>query len=63
MPSTEITVRFAEVAAVAAGPCVLGIFRTSHAAGGDAIEDGELWTEAGHPILQARQLRCTSERT
>jgi hypothetical protein len=35
---------------------------TSHAASGYAIEDGELWTEAGRLILQARQLRRILER-
>jgi acyl-CoA thioesterase len=57
MPSTEITLHFADLAAAAAARWVLGVFRTTHAAAGYAIEDGELWTEDRHLVLQARQLR------
>jgi hypothetical protein len=57
MPSTDLTIHFADLAAASAGPWVLGVFRTSHAASGYAIEDGELWTEEGRLVLQARQLR------
>lgn len=57
MPSVEIAIQFAEPAAVADSPWLLGVFRTSHAADGYVLEDGELWTPAGDLVLQARQLR------
>ena len=57
MPSADITLHFADLAAATASPWVLGDFRTGHAGGGYAIEDGELWTPDGRLILQARQLR------
>jgi acyl-CoA thioesterase len=56
MPSTDITIHFADLAA-ATDPWVLRGFRTSHAADGYATEDGELRTEEGRLVLQARQLR------
>jgi acyl-CoA thioesterase len=57
MPSTDITIHFADLAAATTNPWVLGVFRTSHAANGYATEDGELWTEEGRLVLQARHLR------
>jgi acyl-CoA thioesterase len=57
MPSTEIALHFADVAAAAASPWALAHLRTGHAAGGYAIEDGELWTPGGRLVLQVRQQR------
>lgn len=57
MPSSEITIHFADTAAATASPWLLGAFRTRRAAEGYAIEDGELWTPAGALVLQARQQR------
>jgi acyl-CoA thioesterase len=57
MPSVEIDLHFAESAGLADGPWLLGCFRTIHASEGYAIEDGELWTPAGHLVLTVRQQR------
>lgn len=57
MPSTEITLHFADVAAAAASPWLLGVFRTRSAGGGYAVEDGELWTPGGQLVLHERQQR------
>jgi acyl-CoA thioesterase len=57
MPSTDITLHFADLATSTVDRWLLGVFRTTHAGAGYAIEDGELWTEEGHLVLQARQLR------
>ncbi len=57
MPSVEIAIQLTEPAAIADSPWLLGVFRTSHAADGYALEDGELWTPEGSLVLQARQLR------
>ena len=57
IPSSEITIHFADLASAGPSPWVLGVFRTSYAADGYAIEDGELWTESRRLLLQARQLR------
>jgi len=57
MPSTDITIHFAELEAAAHSPWLLGVFRTRLAADGYAIEDGELWTPDAHLVLHARQQR------
>lgn len=57
IPSVEIALQFAALDAAADSPWVLGVFRTCQAAGGYAVEDGELWTPSGHLALQARQVR------
>jgi acyl-CoA thioesterase len=57
MPSTEIAVHFAELGAMTQSPWLLGAVRTTHAADGYAIEDGELWTPSGRLVIQSRQLR------
>lgn len=57
IPSLEIALHFADLDAATDNPWVLGVFRTRHAAGGYAVEDGELWTPTGQLALQARQLR------
>lgn len=57
IPSVEINLHFGAVDAAIDSPWVLGVFRTCQAAGGYAVEDGELWTPSGRLVLQARQLR------
>jgi acyl-CoA thioesterase len=57
IPSLEIALHFADLDAATDNPWVLGVFRTRHAAGGFAVEDGELWTPTGQLALQSRQLR------
>jgi acyl-CoA thioesterase len=57
IPSVEIALHFAELPAATRSPWVLGDIRTTHAGGGYAIEDAELWTPAGELVLQVRQLR------
>jgi acyl-CoA thioesterase len=62
MPSSEITLHFADPESAAADPWVLGVFRTSYAGDGYASEDGELWTQDGRLVLLARQLRRILQR-
>jgi len=57
IPSTEITIHFADLDAARHSPWVLGVFWTTYAADGYSIEDGQLWSDDGRLILQARQLR------
>lgn len=57
IPSTDITLHFADVGAAAASPWVLAAIRTARAAGGYVVEDAELWTPGGALVLQGRQLR------
>jgi acyl-CoA thioesterase len=57
MPSADMTLQFADLAAAARSPWVLGVFRTAYAGDGYATEDGELWTPDGRLVLLARQLR------
>lgn len=57
MPSTDITIHFANLAAAHASPWVLGVFRTRCADDGYAVEDGELWAPGGELVLHARQRR------
>jgi acyl-CoA thioesterase len=57
MPSTDITVHFADLAAGERGTWVLGVFRTRTAAGGYAVEDGELWSADACLLLSSRQQR------
>jgi acyl-CoA thioesterase len=57
MPSTDITVHFADLAASERSPWMLGVFRTRLAADGYAVEDGELWTPDARLLLSARQQR------
>ena len=56
MPTTDLTIHFAERPA-SPSAWVLGSFRTLRAAGGYAVEDGELWTPDGSLVAVARQLR------
>jgi acyl-Coa thioesterase superfamily protein len=57
MPSVEIALHFADLSAAAKSPWLLADLRTTYAADGYAIEDGELWTPGARLVLQARQLR------
>jgi acyl-CoA thioesterase len=57
MPSTDITIHFADLHAARHSPWLLGVFRTRHAGDGYATEDGELWTPDKHLLLRARQQR------
>lgn len=57
MPTTELTIHYGDVAAAAASPWLLGVFRGTRAADGYAVEDGQLWTPTGELILQSRQQR------
>jgi acyl-CoA thioesterase len=57
VPTTEMSVHLADVAAAARDPWLLGRFRTGHVADGYVIEDGELWTPDGALVLVTRQLR------
>lgn len=57
MPTVELSLQFADIAAAARSPWVLGVFESVFAADGYAVEDGELWTPDGTLILTARQLR------
>jgi acyl-CoA thioesterase len=52
-----MAIHFAALDAMADSPWLLGAVRTTHAADGYAIEDGELWTPDGRLVLQSRQLR------
>lgn len=61
MPSTDITLQFADLAAAVVSPWVLADLRTTHAADGYATEDGELWTPDARLVLQVRQLRRVLE--
>jgi acyl-CoA thioesterase len=56
MPSTDITLHFAPPAE-ADGPWVLAVVRNRFAAGGYALEDGELWAPDGRLLLRSRQMR------
>lgn len=56
MPTTDLTLHYGARPADP-GEWVLGVFRTRRAADGYAVEDGELWTRDGAPLLVARQLR------
>jgi acyl-CoA thioesterase len=57
MPSTDITLHFADTGAMQESRWLLGDFRTGYAGGGYAVEDGDLWTPSGRLVLQTRQLR------
>lgn len=57
MPSTDITIHFADPAAARASPWVLGAFRTRCAGDGYAVEDGELRGPGGELVLHVRQQR------
>lgn len=57
IPSVELSLYFADLAAAAESPWVLGDIRTIFAADGYAIEDLELWTPAGVLVLVMRHLR------
>lgn len=59
MPTIDLTIHFrdpAAIAAVAAGDAVLGVFSSTHAAGGYVEEDGQLWAPGGALLAQSRQL-------
>jgi acyl-CoA thioesterase len=62
MPSMEIAIQFATLEVAGADVWLLGRFRTSYAASGYAVEDGELWAESGELLLQSRQLRRMLQR-
>jgi acyl-CoA thioesterase len=57
MPSTELTIHYADLAAARSSPWLLGVVRGHRAAAGYAVEDGELWTPGGELVLQSRQQR------
>ena len=57
IPSTEITIHFADLAATGSSPWVLGVFWTTYAANGYSVDDAQLWSDDRRLILQARQLR------
>lgn len=57
MPTVELVVHFADLAAAEHSPWLLGHISNVHASDGWAIEDGELWTPTGELVLTARQLR------
>jgi len=57
MPSVEMNIHFGTLKDLNESPWVLGVYRTLRAEEGYAIEDSELWTRDGQPLLQMRQLR------
>jgi acyl-CoA thioesterase len=57
IPSVEIALHFGDPSATNDTTWVLGIFNTTHASDGYCVEDGQLFSRSGRPILQSRQFR------